>query len=172
MVHLTRKPRCLSDSGAAAKLHAPAYQAVKPVLSVRRTNARAGAPLHARARGTFACLRQRERTQNAPVSSFPVGSLCVCVCVCMCNCVRVFRSPDRSPRRYTGQNVPNDLRAPEGPGGGGGGGGAFNFTSELPIPMKSTRSLTVYYYYYYAALKTEKDSGVKCRYCEISIKRF
>ncbi|KYN01351.1 hypothetical protein ALC62_07970 [Cyphomyrmex costatus] len=81
----------------------------------RQTNERAGAA--ARAREEPSPAFAKERTQNAPVSSFPG--------VPVCNCVQAFRSPDRSPRRYTDQNVPNYFQAPEGP--------ALNFANKLLI---------------------------------------
>jgi len=81
----------------------------------RQTNERAGAA--ARAREEPSPAFAKERTQNAPVSSFPG--------VPVCNCVQAFRSPDRSLRRYTDQNVPNDLQAPEGL--------AFHFANKLLI---------------------------------------
>ncbi|KYQ49838.1 hypothetical protein ALC60_11013 [Trachymyrmex zeteki] len=81
----------------------------------RQTNERAGAA--ARAREEPSPAFAKERTQNAPVSSFPG--------VPVCNCVQAFHSPDRSPRRYTDQNVPNYLQAPEGP--------TLNFANKLQI---------------------------------------
>ncbi|KYN23042.1 hypothetical protein ALC57_04826 [Trachymyrmex cornetzi] len=81
----------------------------------RQTNERAGAA--ARAREEPSPAFAKERTQNAPVSSFPG--------VPVCNCVQAFRSPDRSPRRYTDQNVPNYLQTPEGP--------TLNFANKLLI---------------------------------------
>lgn len=80
----------------------------------RQTNERAGAVARAREEPspTFA----KERTQNAPVSSFPG--------VPVCNCVQAFRSPDRSPRRYTDQNRPERLAST---------GGTRNFANKLLI---------------------------------------